>query len=268
MIALWRPSPTLWVGVIPMSTRPTASRPARYSANDNAPAMQPTKLPRAARCVGRQAVVGHDVADRPSGHPVEAPGRSRRRPRPCRSDRLITQLLMTTSTEPASSGIASIRPLRNSTLVAPASARVAPGELEHLVGHVETEREPALADPLGREQHVDPAARSEVEDDLAGLELGDGGRVAAAQAGKDGRIGQARPIEVAVEQLPERHVPGRAATAARRRHLALSRRRGRAARSPRIGRGPRRRWVDGSVSVRRHRSPRSRGWVVRWPGSS
>ena len=50
---------------------------------------------------------------------------------------------------------------------------------------------PVGPDALGRQQHVDAATGSEVEDDLARSELGDGGRVAAAQAGEDGRIRQA-----------------------------------------------------------------------------
>ncbi|MPN22747.1 hypothetical protein SDC9_170130 [bioreactor metagenome] len=32
------------------------------------------------------------------------------------------------------------------------------GEVEHLVGHIHAVGEPRLADPLGRQQHVDPAA--------------------------------------------------------------------------------------------------------------
>jgi hypothetical protein len=36
------------------------------------------------------------------------------------TDRLITQLLITTSTDPSGSGMSSMVPLRNSTLVAPA----------------------------------------------------------------------------------------------------------------------------------------------------
>jgi hypothetical protein len=35
------------------------------------------------------------------------------------TDRLITQLLITTSTDPSGSGVSSIMPLRNSTLAAP-----------------------------------------------------------------------------------------------------------------------------------------------------
>ena len=41
------------------------------------------------------------------------------------TDRLITQLEMTTSTEPSGSGTSSIVPLTNSTLVAPALAALA-----------------------------------------------------------------------------------------------------------------------------------------------
>ena len=42
MMAPWSPSPTACVGTTSTSVSPTAAKPARYSLNDNAPAMQPT----------------------------------------------------------------------------------------------------------------------------------------------------------------------------------------------------------------------------------
>src|SRR5688500_4087573 len=51
-IAAYIPSPTLWVGTTSTSVSPTAARPARYSSNESAPAMQPAKLPRSARSSG------------------------------------------------------------------------------------------------------------------------------------------------------------------------------------------------------------------------
>ena len=95
--------------------------PGRYSAKDRAPAMQPTKLPRSARSVGERA-----SSATTSLMPTRPPGRSTRatsaRTAALSVERLTTQLLMTTSTEASPSGIDSIRPLRNSTFVAPASA--------------------------------------------------------------------------------------------------------------------------------------------------
>ncbi len=98
----------------------------------------------------------------------------------------MTQLEMTTSTDPSGSGMSSMVPLRNSTLATPASAALAPRQLQHLVGHVDAVREAGLADPPGGEEYVDAAARAEVEHPLALLQLRDGGRVAAAEAGRDG----------------------------------------------------------------------------------
>ncbi len=57
-------------------------------------------------------------------------------------------------------------------------------DLEHLVGHIETVRLSRRADAPGREDHVDTAAGSEIEDDFARLELGERGRVAAAERGE------------------------------------------------------------------------------------
>ncbi len=90
-------------------------------------------------------------------------------------------------------------PLRNSTFVAPACGGVRLRERQHLVGHVDAEGPTGRADPLGRQQDVDAAARAEVEDALAGVEVGDGGRVAAAERGEDGRVGQLVALEGGVE---------------------------------------------------------------------
>ena len=73
---------------------------------------------------------------------------------------------------------------------------VAAGEVEHLGGHVEPVDVAGRADPLGRQQHVDAAAGAEVEHGLAGVEVGDGGRVAAAEAGQRGGVGQVAEVVV------------------------------------------------------------------------
>ena len=66
---------------------------------------------------------------------------------------------------------------------------VAAGECKHLIGHVQAVRLAGRADTSRGEQNVDPAARSEVEDCLALVELGDRGWVTAAEGGECCGIG-------------------------------------------------------------------------------
>ena len=82
--------------------------------------------------------------------------------------------------------------------------RVVLREREHLVGHVHPEGPAGRADPLGRQQDVDPAARAEIEDALAGMEVGDRRRVATAEGGEDGGVGQFVALERGVEARPDR----------------------------------------------------------------
>ena len=120
MIAAWRPSATAWVGSMATSTRPAAARPSRNSAIDRAPAMQPTKLPRSARLQGDR-----ESSATTSLTPILPPGRRTRaisaKTAALSAARLMTQLLMTTSTSASRTGRASIVPFRNSTLMMPAS---------------------------------------------------------------------------------------------------------------------------------------------------
>ena len=176
---------------------------------------------------------------------IRPPGRSTRevsaRTAALSAERLITQFEITTSTESAGSGIASITPLRKWTLATPASRAFAPGEREHLVGHVEAVRDAGRADAARGEDHVDAAARAEVEHDLALVQLGDRGRVAAAERGGRGRLGQLAALLVGVEALAEARVSRAAGAAA-----AAGARRPPRGRPRRSGRGParagRRRW--------------------------
>ena len=62
--------------------------------------------------------------------------------------------------------------------------RVVAGQGEHLVGHVEAVGPSAGAHSSCGQQDVDPAARSEVEDRLALVQLGHGRRIAAAEGGE------------------------------------------------------------------------------------
>ena len=121
MMAECRPSPTGWVKVTEMSFKPAWASWVWYSARVRAPAMQPTQAPRSARSSG----VSRSSATT-SVMPMRPPGLSTRKVSAntagLSTDRLTTQLEMTTSTVSAGRGMASIWPLRNSTLVAPAWA--------------------------------------------------------------------------------------------------------------------------------------------------
>src|SRR3989304_2021857 len=77
---------------------------------------------------------------------------------------------------------------------------------EHLVGHVEAEDPAARTHASRREEHVDAAARAEVEDALALVQLGDRDGVAAAEAGQARRLGRRGGGRV-VETGPESHAP-------------------------------------------------------------
>ena len=139
-----------------------------------------------------------------SARPAEGPGTPRRSTRSLSAERLITQLEMMTSTEPSGSGMASISPLRNSTLSTSGLALVLAREGQHLVGHVEAIGLAARPDPPGRQQHVDPAAGAEVEHRLAGAELGQRRGIAAAERGGDRRRRERRGLALRVQVRGDR----------------------------------------------------------------
>ena len=116
----------------------------------------------------------------------------------------MTQLLMTTSIDSARQRDRLDVALEELDVGRAGLGRVALGEREHLVGHVEAERAAGRADALRGEQDVDPAAGAEVEDALALVQVGDGDRVAAAEAREDGRVGQLRLLERGVEAGADR----------------------------------------------------------------
>ena len=60
------------------------------------------------------------------------------------------------------------------------------GEREHFVGHVEAVGFAGWADAPRREQHVDAAARAEIEHGFARFQFGQRRRIAAAERGVDG----------------------------------------------------------------------------------
>ena len=54
-------------------------------------------------------------------------------------------------------------------------------ELEHLVRHVEAVRLSGRANSARREEHIEAAAGAEIEDDLAGVEVGEHRRIATPE---------------------------------------------------------------------------------------
>ena len=115
--------------------------------------------------------------------------------------------------------------------------RVRAREREHLVGHVEPVREAGRADAPRREDHVDPAAGAEVEHRLALVQLGDRGRVAAAERREHGRVRQLAALLGVVERLAE-VAASALAVAADARCRSRRRARSRRARTRRSGGGP------------------------------
>ena len=132
-------------------------------------------------------------------------------------ERLITQFEMITSTVFDGSGIASMWPLRNSTFVAPAFSLFSSASASISSVMSRPYALPVGPDAPRREQDVDAAARAEVEDRLAFVQLGERRRVAAAErreqrlGGKAG--GLAGVVEIGGDRIPR--LARRAATAAR-----------------------------------------------------
>ena len=167
--------------------------------------MQPahSSIERRTSAGSSRRVTMSDTAKRPPGRSTRKASRST-----CAlsAERLMTQLEMITSTDSSGRGIASIVPLRNSTLGAPARSALRPRQLEHLVGHVQ---------PVGLARSGPPAApraarrcrrRSPGRAPTSpGLQLGQRGRVAAAQRGQHRRLGQAcrlvLGVQVAADQV-------------------------------------------------------------------
>ena len=131
------------------------------------------------------------------------------------TERLITQLEITTSTEFGGQRDLLDHALQEVHVRHARLARVLLREREHLVGHVEPVGSAGRPDALGREDHVDPAARAEVEHGLALVQLGDRGRVAAAERRQHRRIGELAALLGVVERLAELRRVALAVSAAR-----------------------------------------------------
>ena len=115
----------------------------------------------------------------------------------------MTQLEMTTSTVSAGSGISLDEALEEVDVGDSGLARILLGEGEHLVGHVKAVGDAGRADALGGEDDVDAAARPQVEHDVALVQLGHRGRVAAAEARQGGRVRKVTALVARVQRLAE-----------------------------------------------------------------
>ena len=105
-------------------------------------------------------------------------------------------------------------------------ALVVARQRQHLVGHVQAVGAARGADALGRQQHVDAAARAQVQHHLAGAQLGQRRRVAAAQRRQHGGLGQAaglhRVVQVARDGVGSGQRAGGAAGVGGRGHGAAA----------------------------------------------
>ena len=210
MIAEAACSWTRWVSLDldVLEARPRRSSRSK-SSRVSAPAMQPVHCSMSRRVASSMSSSATTslTAKRPPGRSTRAASRKTCGLSP---ERLMTQLEMITSTESSGSGIVLDRALEELDVLDPGLALVSAGELEHLVGHVEAVGLAGRADAPRREQDVDAAARAEVEHRLALVQLRDRGRVAAAERGELGRVGQR------VALLGRRRGPSRRPRAARR----------------------------------------------------
>jgi hypothetical protein len=104
---------------------------------------------------------------------------------------LITQLEMTTSTLASGRGDVLEVAVDELDVVDAGLGGVGSGEVEHLVGHVEADGPASGGDAAGGDQDVGAGAGAEVEDRLAGVEVGDGGGDATAERRGHGGLGRA-----------------------------------------------------------------------------
>ena len=115
----------------------------------------------------------------------------------------MTQLEMTTSTLASGSGSVLDVALEELGVGGAGLGGVAAGELEHLVGHVEPDRAPGGADAAGGDEDVGAGARAEVEHGFALVQVGDGGRNAAAERRRDRALSGALAGLGVVEHVAE-----------------------------------------------------------------
>ncbi len=100
--------------------------------------------------------------------------------------------------------------------------RVGAGQVEHLVGHVQPDRRAAGATRRAEMQHVGAAAGAEVEHCLAGVQVGNGGRHAAAQRCLDGALRRSLGLLPRTAMTRKARVAAAAVVAATRRGARLA----------------------------------------------
>ena len=171
------------------STNPAARSPSWYSWNDNAPEMQPTSGATLGQLRVGELVIGDNVADSQATARPEDPVHLGEHPR------LVRGQVDNAVRDHDVDGVRGERDLldialqeldvRRAGLVA-----VLDRQSEHLLGHIEPVHLASRSDALGREQHVDTAARPEVEHGLAGMKVCDSRGVAATEAREDRSFGK------------------------------------------------------------------------------
>jgi hypothetical protein len=108
----------------------------------------------------------------------------------------------------------------------PGLGGVGAGQVQHLLGHVDPIDVAGRTDPLGRQQHVDAAARTQVQHSLASAQLGDGCRVPTAETGRDSGHRQPVTVKLAIERAAEPFVALQRRRTAARRSTVFHRHRG------------------------------------------
>ena len=173
-----------------MSSKPGLARASRRTrSRSSAPATQPTHSSMFFRISAGTSprTTTSDTANRPPGFSTR---NASRRTRSLSPDRLMTQLEMIDVDRVVGQRDVLDLALQELDVLEAALALVLLGERQHLVGHVEAVGLAGRADAARREQHVDAAAGAEVEHRLAGLQLGQRGRIAAAERGLQRQLRQ------------------------------------------------------------------------------
>lgn len=80
---------------------------------------------------------------------------------------------------------------------------VAAGQVEHRDSHVQPDRSPVGSEPAGGDEDIGAGAGSQIQDDLAGMQIRDGGRHPAAQQRRHCGFGSARTVVGVVENGAE-----------------------------------------------------------------
>ena len=157
----------------------------------------------------RDFASGHHVSDTAKRPPGLSTRKASRSTRSLAAERLITQFEMMTSTVLSGSGMFSIWPFKNSTFSTPALRLFSLARASIPSVNIETVGLACGSDASGREQDVDPAARAEVEDGLARVELGKGRRIAAAERRLHRILGQQLGLRGVVQVVRDRIAAGR-----------------------------------------------------------